>query len=315
MSDVSDFDSSDDERDLNPQVKAKKQLKRTFDDAHSDSESEQEESDQEESNKEEGSEEGKEGENEDDEEMDLMDEIMGMPSESASASSFESAGSKDKSKTKVKKLTPEQLAKEQAKIKKSGVVYLSSIPPYMKPQKLRHIMQRFGEIGRIYLKPEDAQVYKSRLKQGGNKKRKFDEGWVEFAKKSEAKLAAQTMNGDIIGGKKGGFYHDDVLNVKYLKGFKWFDLTNALNREIEVREAKKQTKLSEANKINRQYVKNVEQSKTIDRIEKQKGENAAKKDFKRTFNQNKVATLRASAEEGQKAQTKGKINGVLDKIF
>lgn len=234
---------------------------------------------------------------------------------------------------KVKKLSTAQLEKEQRKIRRSGVVYLSSIPPYMKPQKVRHIMSRFGEVGRLYLKPEDQSAHKSRVKQGGNKKKKFDEGWVEFQSKRAAKLAAQTLNGEILGGKKGTFYHDDVMNVKYLSGFKWFDLTNALNREIEVRDAKKQTELQQANKINKQYVKNLEQSRTIERIVAQKRERGQDtgSGFVRTFNQNKIVTMRADAPEEHKAKraktgagtgtgtgaqaAKPALDAVLDKLF
>lgn len=37
---------------------------------------------------------------------------------------------------------------------KRGVVYLSRIPPHMKPLKLRHLLESFGEVLRIYLAPE-----------------------------------------------------------------------------------------------------------------------------------------------------------------
>lgn len=227
-------------------------------------------------------------------------------------------------KPKVKKLTAEQLAKEEKKIKRSGVVYLSSLPPYMKPQKLRHVMSRFGEVGRIFLKPEDPKVYKSRIKSGGNKKKKFEEGWVEFASKKDAKLAAETLNGNILGGKKRSFYHDDVMNVKYLKGFKWFDLTNALNREVEVRESKKQAELSQAHKINKAFIKNVETSKTINRVKDSKKRKLEEGDkdgeerieLRRNFKQRNVVTHRADADEGIKSKTEGsKISNVLNKIF
>lgn len=226
---------------------------------------------------------------------------------------------------KVKKLTPKQLEREEKKIKKTGVVYLSSLPPYMKPQKLRQIMSRFGEIGRIFLKPEDPKVYKSRIKTGGNKKKKFDEGWVEFINKNEAKLAANTLNGNILGGKKRSFYHDDVMNVKYLKGFKWFDLTNALNREIEVHESKKQAELSQAHKLNKAYIKNVETSKTINRVKESKKRKAQddgdddKKEIRRNFKQRNVSTNRADADSSIKNKNSNSgernINSVLNSIF
>ena len=33
------------------------------------------------------------------------------------------------------------------------------------------------------------------------------------------------------GGKKGSCYHDDILNVKYLPGFKWTDLTEQIAKK------------------------------------------------------------------------------------
>ena len=44
-------------------------------------------------------------------------------------------------KKKKKELTP-------------GVVYLSRIPPFMRPRKIRHLLSKYGTIGRIYLQPE-----------------------------------------------------------------------------------------------------------------------------------------------------------------
>ena len=35
-----------------------------------------------------------------------------------------------------------------------GVVYLSRVPPFMKPYKLKHLLSPYGSVGRIYLQPE-----------------------------------------------------------------------------------------------------------------------------------------------------------------
>ena len=35
-----------------------------------------------------------------------------------------------------------------------GLVYLSRIPPYMKPHKLKHLLSPYGRIGHIFLQPE-----------------------------------------------------------------------------------------------------------------------------------------------------------------
>ncbi|ODV84619.1 hypothetical protein CANARDRAFT_29144 [[Candida] arabinofermentans NRRL YB-2248] len=226
-------------------------------------------------------------------------------------------------KKKIKKLTPEQLAKEEKKIAKTGVIYLSSIPPYMKPAKLRQIMSKFGKVGRLYLKQEEQSVYKSRIKTGGNKKKKYDEGWCEFINKKDAKLATVTLNGNTLGGKKGSFYYDDVMNVKYLKGFKWSDLTNAMNKEIEVRENRLQAELSQSHKLNKSFIKNVETNKMIENIKKKRktDDDDGEVDIRRNFKQRSVTTNRAGADDKHKDTNNSsttantKLNNVLNSIF
>ena len=53
-------------------------------------------------------------------------------------------------------LTPEALAEFEAAQQKAGIIYISRIPPGMRPQKFRHILSSYGEIGRTYLVPEGA---------------------------------------------------------------------------------------------------------------------------------------------------------------
>ena len=35
-----------------------------------------------------------------------------------------------------------------------GIVYLSRIPPFMKPLKVRHLLSQHGEVGHVFLQPE-----------------------------------------------------------------------------------------------------------------------------------------------------------------
>ncbi|CAG8499319.1 3675_t:CDS:2 [Paraglomus occultum] len=135
----------------------------------------------------------------------------------------------------LKPITEKKLAKFQEEQKKTGVVYLSRIPPFMKPQKVRYLLQAYGEIGRIYLAPEDQRIRQRRKKFGGNGKKNYTEGWVEFLDKNVAKVVANTLNAKPIdylakGGKKRFYYHDDLWNIKYLPGFKWDHLTGQLGR-------------------------------------------------------------------------------------
>ena len=57
-------------------------------------------------------------------------------------------------KTLLKPLTPEALAVFKAAQDRAGVVYISRIPPGMQPAKVRHLMGKYGEVGRVYLQQE-----------------------------------------------------------------------------------------------------------------------------------------------------------------
>ncbi|KAI5970567.1 ESF2 [Candida margitis] len=251
---------------------------------------------------------------------------------------------------KLKKLTPKELEKEQKRIKKTGVCYLSKIPPYMKPSKLRSILSRFGSIDRLFLKPEDASIYHKRVKYGGNKKKRFTEGWIEFVNKKDAKLCAQTLNGNKLGGKKTSYYYDDIINIKYLKGFKWLDLTQQIAKENEIRQAKLALDLSQQNKFNKAFVHNVEQSKMIEGIKRKRSANGEAKEgekqtaatatttaatnkknkkdsndddeddddkLRRHFKQRKVTSTRsdASSELKQKSTPNDRLSHVLSKVL
>jgi ESF2/ABP1 family protein len=55
---------------------------------------------------------------------------------------------------KLKPLSREKLEAFKERHDNTGVVYMSRVPPAMKPQKVRHLLSQFGEIGRIYLAAE-----------------------------------------------------------------------------------------------------------------------------------------------------------------
>lgn len=70
-----------------------------------------------------------------------------------------------------KPLTKKNLVATEAAVRRSGVVYLSRIPPFMKPTKLRSLLEPYGAINRIFLTPEDPASHTRRVRNGGNKKR------------------------------------------------------------------------------------------------------------------------------------------------
>ena len=69
-------------------------------------------------------------------------------------SAFGAEKKKSKKSKKVKSLTPEELEKFEKARKKTGVCYLSRIPLFMKPGRLRQLLSKYAEIGRIFLVPE-----------------------------------------------------------------------------------------------------------------------------------------------------------------
>ena len=54
----------------------------------------------------------------------------------------------------IEPLSAEALAEFEAKQASTGIIYISRIPPAMRPSKVRHLMGGFGAIGRVYLQQE-----------------------------------------------------------------------------------------------------------------------------------------------------------------
>lgn len=69
----------------------------------------------------------------------------------------------------------------------------------------------------------------NRKRFGGNKKRNYTEGWVEFTDKRTAKKVALMLNNNPVGGKKRSYYYDDLWNIKYLHKFKWSHITEKIS--------------------------------------------------------------------------------------
>ncbi|KAI0347425.1 hypothetical protein BDW22DRAFT_1351858 [Trametopsis cervina] len=165
----------------------------------------------------------------------------------------------------VKPLTPEDLAKFKAAQEKTGVVYISRIPPGMRPTKVRHLMSGYGVVGRVYLQPEDAKRAYLRRKYTSTKKIHFTEGWVEFKDKRVARSVAEMLNAQPIGGKKGSRWRDDVWTMKYLPKFKWNMLTEQIAHEAAMHTARLRVELSQSKREQQEYLKNVELARVLDK--------------------------------------------------
>ncbi|OQO09541.1 hypothetical protein B0A48_04943 [Cryoendolithus antarcticus] len=168
-----------------------------------------------------------------------------------------------------KRPIPKSVARAEKAARRSGVLYISRIPPFMKPHTLKHFLLPHAPsgLGKIFLTPESHASYLARKKSGGNKKHSFTDGWVEFTSKRDAKLAAEVLNGNCIGGKKGGYYHDDLWNVKYLRGFKWGHLTEQIAAENAEREARLRDEVRKTRKENRGFLEDVERGKMEEGME------------------------------------------------
>jgi len=162
--------------------------------------------------------------------------------------------------SKYDKIRKEAL-KYRENLAKRGVIYLSRIPPFMKPNKVRSIFEEFGEVTRLYLAEEDGKQRLKRKEKGGNASKQFQEGWIEFAERKLAKSVAESLNNTRIDVKKGGFYHDDLWNIKYLKHFKWDYLTEKLSYERRVRDSKINLAMTHAKRSNAEVVNLMEKTK------------------------------------------------------
>jgi len=152
-----------------------------------------------------------------------------------------------------------------------GVIHLASMPLTMQVQKIRHIFEQFGEVGRVYLAPEDKFRHESRKKQGGNRKLRYTEGWIEFADRRLAKRVAQTLNGTTIGGKKRhNFFRDDMWNMRYLPGFKWHMLKEDTIYNQQVRKARLEQRMSQSQRENNFFLERVHQAKTQKKIDEKR---------------------------------------------
>ena len=107
-------------------------------------------------------------------------------------------------KKTIKPLSKKKLEKHLAAAENRGVCYFSRIPPFLKPDALRRLLSGMGtEVLRVYLAPEAANARAGRVRAGGNKKKSYGEGWVEFDDKRRAKRIASTLNNTPMGGQPG----------------------------------------------------------------------------------------------------------------
>jgi len=245
-------------------------------------------------------------EDDDDREEDNPD---GAEDDELEAEEGEEEGDRTAPSEKPGRTAPKSVLRAEKAARKSGVVYISRVPPFMKPHTLKHFLEEHAPkgLGRIFLTPEDHTRYLARKKSGGNKKKSFTDGWVEFVSKNDAKAAASILNGNIMGGKKGNYYHDDLWNMKYLKGFKWSHLTEQIAAENAEREARLREEIRRTRKENKAFVEDIERGKALEGMDnkrKSKGSTVTTKRPEREFKQAKAQGAASRSKEAQQPDVK-----------
>lgn len=145
-----------------------------------------------------------------------------------------------------------------------GIIYLGHIPPRLRPKHLRNLLSVYGEIGRIFLQPEDGMVRK-RKKKSGLRRCDFTEGWVEFRDKRVAKRVAASLHNTPMASKKRQRFAADLWCIKYLHRFQWTHLSERLAYEQTVLQQKLRTEVSQAKKETNFYLNNVDKGEKMER--------------------------------------------------
>ncbi|AAW41747.1 hypothetical protein CNBB5250 [Cryptococcus deneoformans B-3501A] len=209
--------------------------------------------------------------------------------------------------------------KKKKKAQTPGIVFISRVPPGMTPQKIRHLMGRWGDIGKVYAQRRDApggyNPNSANQKKQKHASANFTEAWVEFLDKSVAKTVASMLNAQVIGGKKGDRWRDDIWTMRYLSGFKWEMLGEQIAYERQAHQARLRTEITRAKTEQNEYLKNVELARTLEKRKAKKAaaggpsESAPNQDaHSRSYKQRNVVE-KPKTLEGQG------MDGVLNNIF
>ena len=158
-----------------------------------------------------------------------------------------------------------------------GIIYMPSLPPHLKPSALKNLLAQrgFAPVSRLFLTPG----IKTPGSGKSSKSRKtYTEAWLEFSSHKTAKRCAESLNANQIGGPKRGYYHDDLWNMRYLRGMSWDDLMGSLREERREEEVRKGDERRRVRQETEQFLRGVEQAKVqktmSDRAKKRKGDPA-----------------------------------------
>ncbi|XP_033029505.1 activator of basal transcription 1 [Lacerta agilis] len=202
-----------------------------------------------------------------------------------------------------------------------GIIYLGHIPPRFRPRHVRNLLSVHGEVGRIFLQPEERFIRKKKKKAGSNAKN-FTEGWVEFRDKRVAKVVAASLHNTPMGVRRRSRFHYDLWNMKYLHRFKWTHLSERLAYERQVRQQRMRAEISLAKRETNFYLQNVEKSKRFSEKGSRGGQEEKSWGFVQRQTEEEIQTskgnkrlkkqLARAADIQQKSQSN---SSLLSKIF
>ncbi|KAM9113590.1 activator of basal transcription 1 [Pangshura tecta] len=145
-----------------------------------------------------------------------------------------------------------------------GIIYLGHIPPGFRARHARNLLSVYGEVGRIFLQPEERFVRK-RKKKAGARVKNYTEGWVEFRDKRMAKLVAASLHNTPMSTRRRSRFRYDLWNMKYLHRFKWPHLSERLAYERQVQQQRLRVEISQAKRETNFYLHSVETSQRFAR--------------------------------------------------
>nr|XP_057939253.1 activator of basal transcription 1 [Doryrhamphus excisus] len=154
-----------------------------------------------------------------------------------------------------------------------GILYIGHIPPRFRPKHLRNLMSVYGEIGRVFLQPEDGEI-KKRKKKSGSRRCDFTEGWIEFRDKRVAKRVAASLHNTPMATRKRQTFISDLWCIKYLHRFQWTHLSERLAYEQMVLQQRLRTEVSQAKKETNFYLDSVDKSAHMDKMKRKRKSDA-----------------------------------------
>lgn len=150
--------------------------------------------------------------------------------------------------------------------KRTGIVFISRVPPTMQPHEVRTLLAPFGTIGRVYLAP-DARATRGAAAppplagDGRHGRVRYAEGWVEFARRTAAKKAVAALNGMPVAASKKSRLYGEQWSLRLLPAdYTWSQLSAQHVYDSAVRAQRLRAAISQGRRATVQYTAQSERS-------------------------------------------------------